>query len=322
MTQSPRFVGIDVSASSLDVHCHPDGESFGVSNTPAGHAELIARLGAGPWLAACEATGGHEADLVVAMTEAGRDIWCLHPADVRAFARLTGKRAKTDRLDARLIARALEPASRSRAPLRRTRTQIDLKQLLTLRRHLRATIAELASLLSAFTCMQARDLAEARRMQARHELAALDKAIARRIAQDKASAETARRIMSVPGAGKVLAAEIMASMPELGTISAKQAASLAGVAPHPRQSGTSARPGRCQGGRASLRRCLYMAALSAIKAKSPHLRPCYDRLRANGKPAKLAIVACMRKLITIINAVLRQQTDFNSQPHTISSTVA
>lgn len=316
MTQDQRFVGIDVSSRRLDVHCHPDGESFSVANTPAGIARVLARLGQHGWIAACEATGGFESELLIAINEAGRDIWCLHPADVRAFMRLTGRRAKTDALDARAIARALEVAQVTRKPTRRTRKQNDIKQLMTLRGHLLGTLSQLKSLRAAMTCHQAQSLLEARMAAVKTDLASLAQILARLVAADPASAATARRIMSVPGAGKILAAEIIASMPELGTISAKQAASLAGVAPHPRQSGATTRPGRCQAGRANLRRCLYMAALSAIKARLGPLHPCYERLRHNGKPAKVAIVACMRKLITILNAILRQNRPYNPAHHT------
>lgn len=322
MTRIDRFVGIDVCKARLDVHCHPDGESFAVANSAAGIARLVGRLGPGRWIAGCEATGGHEDRLVVALNEAGRDIWCLHPAEVRAFARLTGTRAKTDRLDARLIGRALAAASASRKPLRRTAMQSQLKELTALRRHLIATITELKSFAARATGEHATALLARRMAAAESDLAGLRRTIARLIASDADCHRQAGLIRSVPGAGPVLAAEIVAAMPELATMTAKQAASLAGVAPHPRQSGNGRQNGRCQGGRAALRRCLYMAALSAIKATTPDLYPFYLRLRQAGKPFKVAIVAVMRKLLCQIAAVLRRNTPFEPGQQPSQSTVA
>ena len=322
MTHRQRFVGIDVSSRRLDVHCLPDGDSFSEANTADGIARLIARLGRSGWVAACEATGGYEDRLLIAFQEAGHDIWCLHPTDVRAFARLTGRRAKTDRLDARVIAGALAAAKASRKPLRRTRAQSDLRQLMILRRHLMATLQELKSLAACMTNPAAAELIAVRIAAAKADLGGLERRIARSIADDPEASARARLVRSVPGAGKVLACEVLSAMPELGAISAKQAASLAGVAPHPRQSGNTQRNGRCQGGRFHLRRCLYMAALSAIKVRARSLYPLYSRLRKTGKPFKVAIVACMRKLITQINAVLRNQTPFNINQNPTEPTVA
>ncbi len=176
--------------------------------------------------------------------------------------------------------------------------------------------------MATITCNQARCLIEERIAAARQDLSHLAGILKHRIADDPQMAATARCVISVPGAGKVLATQIIASMPELGTISAKQAASLAGVAPHPRQSGATTRPGRCQAGRANVRRCLCMAVLSAIKARLSPLFPTYERLRQNGKPAKVAIVACMRKLITILNAILKQQRGYQPVQKPSQSTVA
>jgi transposase len=126
--------------------------------------------------------------------------------------------------------------------------------------------------------------------------------------------ERARRIQTAPGAGPLLAATLVACMPELGTLSSRQAASLTGVAPHPRQSGASRPRGRCQAGRAPVRAVLYMATLAAIRCKTSSLRAFYQRLRANGKPFKLAIVAAMRKFIVTLNTMLKHQQDWHHHP--------
>lgn len=311
MTHMTRLVGIDVGKSHLDVHCLPDGHSCRVPNTDAGIAGLLASLADGPdWVAACEASGGYERRLLLAMSEADKPLYCLHPADVRAFARLTGTRAKTDRLDAKVIAHALEVARKHRAPVHISRTQSDLKQLLALRRHLTITLTDLKSLDASSHCASAKALIAKRIAQAKDDLMTLQRAIKATVAQDEAATRTAALVQSIPGVGPLMGAHILASMPELGAISHKQAASLVGVAPHARQSGKTDRGGRCQGGRKEVRRCLYMAALSAIKIKAPSLYPFYKRLREAGKPFKVAITAAMRKLVIHINATLKAQTPF------------
>ena len=142
----------------------------------------------------------------------------------------------------------------------------------------------------------------------------LETAMAIAIERNPRLRDKARRIQTVPGAGPVLAATLTACMPELGTLTSRQAASLTGVAPHPRQSGTSRPRGRCQGGRAPVRTVLYMATLAAIRCKTSSLRAFYQRLRANGKPFKLAIVAAMRKFIITLNTLLRNHQDWHPQP--------
>lgn len=311
MTHIARFVGIDVGKSHLDIHCHPDGRSWRVANTQEGIAELLAHLRDGPrWLAACEASGGYERKLLLAMSAANTPLYCLHPTDVRAFARFTGTRAKTDPLDARMIAHALEVAHLHRKPVYYSKIRNDLKQLLALRRHLASTLTDLKGLATQTDCPSARALITHRMAQAKVDLQNLQKTIKSLIAADEAATHTAKLVRSVPGAGEMTSVLVLASMPELGTISHKQAASLAGVAPHPRQSGKTNRGGRCQGGRRDFRRCLYMAALSAIKARAPSLYPFYKRLRDAGKPFKLAITAAMRKLVIQINATLTKQAPF------------
>ena len=321
MTQFDRFVGIDVAKDQLEVYCHPDGLRFQVANTPSGVRRLLVRIPRESCAIGCEATGGYETALLVALDDAGRPGWCLHPSDVRAFARLKGKRAKTDRLDARAIAEALQIAVATRKPRQCSKIQSVLKELTAARRVLLATINDLKSLLARCRAAVARDPLE-RMLQAHKDaVKQLDAAIRQTIASDRKAAQTARRICTAPGAGPVLACELLASMPELGELSSRQAASLVGVAPHPRQSGRSIRKGRCQAGRATIRRVLYMATLSAIKARCAPLYPFYQRLRTAGKPFKVAIVAAMRKFIVMLNAMIKHRQDWIN-PATPKSTVA
>jgi transposase len=310
MTDLIPCVGVDVSRTHLDVYRHPDGLAFRVANTQAGIHTLLLRLGDGPHAIGCEATGGYENRLLLALCEAGRPGYCLHPSDIRAFARLKGRRAKTDRLDAQAIAEALGVAIASRKPARRTRAAAAIKEMVTVRRTLIATVNDLKSLLARIETPQARQPLQAMLEAHKRSLKAIGRAIQNTLAGEPDVDKTAKRIQSAPGAGPVLAAELIASMPELGTLSGRQAASLVGVAPHPRQSGAANRPGRCQAGRPTIRRVLYMATLSALRARLQPLYPFYNRLRSAGKPFKVAIVAAMRKFIVMINAMIKNKTDW------------
>ena len=310
MTDFTPCVGIDISKAHLDVYRHPDGLAFRVANTTAGIRQLLRRLGSGPCAIGCEATGGYEDRLLLALTEAGRPGYCLHPAEVRAFTRLKGRRAKTDRLDARAIAEALGVAVATRKPVARTRTRVAIRDMVTVRRTLMAALTTLKSLAARIDTPEAVKPLQAMIEGHQRSLKAVERAIRAALDRDPDIADTVRRITSAPGAGPVLAAELVASMPELGTLSSRQAASLVGVAPHPRQSGDRSRSGRCQAGRGTIRRVLYMATLSALKARLAPLHPFYQRLRTAGKPFKVAMVAAMRKFIVMINAMIKNQTEW------------
>ncbi|QND50789.1 IS110 family transposase [Phyllobacterium sp. 628] len=311
MTQFTRFVGIDVSKAYLDLHCLPDGLELRVPNSRAGVGLLLQRIGVLEGVAfGCEATGGYEDCLLIVLGEAGMAAYCLHPSDVRSHSRLTGRRAKTDRLDAIAIARALQVAVATRKPAIRSTTMSAIKELTTLRRRLIAGLSELKSHEARMGDADAASIIGVLMDQHIKAIKTLEAHIRSAIARNPAQAQTARRIASMPGAGPVLTAELIGSMPELGTLSSRQAASLTGVAPHPRQSGNSSRSGKCQGGRAGIRRVLYMASLSVIRCAKHPLAAFYQRLRANGKPFKLAIVALMRKLIVTLNAMIKNQTDW------------
>ena len=322
MPEPIRFVGIDVAMAKLDVHVQPSGETFAVANTAAGVNRLATRIGPeAPMIirVALEASGGYERTAAEGLAEAGLSVFCLHPADVRAFARMAGKRAKTDRIDAALIARAAPIAMASRQALSRQASR---------RRHQGNGRLPPAALEPArrppgpdhpardrgpIHDQAGRILLAQQIATLQSDIARIDDAIAATIASHPDLCATARRIQTAPGAGPVLAATLIAYLPELGTLTSRQAASLTGVAPHPRQSGNRRAQGRCQAGRAPVRTVLYMATLAAIRSKSSHLRAFFERLKANGKPFKLAMVAAMRKFVVMLNAMIQQGRDWNPQ---------
>lgn len=307
MIADESVAGIDVSKQRLDVHIAPSGRRLSLANTGKGHAQLIARLRQlAVQRVGLEASGGYERAVVRALSEAGLATHVLPPARVRALARAMGTLAKTDPIDAAMIARYLlvvpdQPAHRPD----RARERLD--ELASLRRQLIAERNKLASRLDIASEPLVRRILARLQQNVLGNIARLDAEIASHIRSTPLKARY-DILIAVPGVGPVLAATLLCDLPELGAANPKQLASLVGVAPHARQSGRTTRPGQCTGGRATVRNVLYMATLSALKAKVPALRPFYDRLRANGKPFKLAINATMRKFITILNAIVKQST--------------
>lgn len=299
--------GIDVSKDRLDVHIAPMGQVLSLPNTRTGIGGLIGQLRAlGVQRVGLEASGGYERTAARGLSQAGFATHVVPPARVRALARALGSHAKTDPIDAAMIARylLLAPAQTLHQP-DPARERLD--ELAGLRRQLVAERATLACRLALASDRLVRTMLG--RMQATliANIARLDAEITSHIRSTHLKARH-DILIAVPGVGPVLAATLLCDLPELGQANPKQLASLVGVAPHARQSGHTTRPGRCSGGRVSVRNVLYMATLSALKARTPALRPFYDRLRAAGKPFKLAITAAMRKFITILNAIVRQAT--------------
>ncbi|CAN7189447.1 IS110 family transposase [Rhizobium sp. LjRoot254] len=301
MISELSFVGIDVSKARLDVHIHPAGHVLVLANISEHFSDLIARLRVlGASVVGLEASGGYERPLADALHAAGIDVRILQPSRVRGFARSIGQLAKTDAIDAAVIARYLATAHQALAPYRRDPALGSLGALLGHRRRLVAERSGLLSQCDTETEPLVLSLIEER-------LAAIERAIVR--IKDAVHALVADN-PAVSGVGPVLATTLLADLPELGQVSGKTVAALLGVAPHARQSGKANRPGRCSGGRKHLRDIAYMAVLSAIKAGDPILGGFYKRLRQNGKPFKLAMVATIRKLITILNAIARTDPAF------------
>jgi transposase len=300
------FVGIDVAKEHLDVHVRPTDETWRITNDDAGHATLRERLSLAPAaLIVLEATGGHEVAVVATLASAGLAVVVVNPRQIRAFARATGQLAKTDTLDARVIAlfaEAVRPAVRS-LPDEQTRA---LDEAVTRRR-------QLVDMLGAETNRRrlVRDRTVQRRIEAhihwlKRALREINRDLQTTIRSSPIWRETDDLLRSAPGIGPVTTSTMLAELPELGHLSRHKIAALVGVAPLNRDSGQFRGRRMVAGGRSSVRRVLYMATLSAIR-RNPAIAAFYQRLRANGRPAKVALTAAMRKLLTILNAMVRDR---------------
>jgi len=300
------YVGIDVAKQHVDVHVRPTDESFRVSRDDAGLGELVARLsGLAPTLVVLEATGGYEIAVAAALGGAGLPVAVVNPRQIRDFARATGQLAKTDALDARNIARFAEAVQPVARPLPTAQAQA-LAELVARRR-------QVVEMLGAESNrhQQARDPRVHRRIAS--HLRWLTKALAEleRDLDDTLRASplwraTDNLLQSVPGVGDVTAFTLIADLPELGHLDRRQIAALVGLAPLNRESGTWRGHRMIAGGRPVVRCVLYMATLTAIRF-NPVIAHFYQRLVAAGRPKKVALTAAMRKLLTILNAILRDQ---------------
>lgn len=299
------FSGIDVSKHRLDVALRPGGERWSVPNDPAGIDDLVDRLGAArPALTMLEATGGFETAAVAALAQAGLAVVVANPRQVRDFARATGQLAKTDRIDAGILALFAERVRPEVRPLPSKEAQI-LDALLTRRRQiLQMLTAEKNRLGFAPAPVQPGIKKHIRWLE--RQLADVDADLERRVHQSPAWRAKENLLRSVPGIGPVVSRTLLAELPELGRLNRKEIAAIVGVAPLARDSGTLRGKRMVFGGRASVRAALYMAALVASR-RNPTIRAFYDRLIAKGQPPKVALTACMRKLLTILNAIARTQ---------------
>lgn len=313
MIAEERFVGIDVSKQRFDVHVQPGGEAWSVANEPAALSRFVRRLAQlHPKAIGLEASGGYEKPLIKRLIAAGLAVYLLDAGQVRAFARAMKQRAKTDPIDAAMITRYLQTALDRLTPYHADPLIERLRALVAYRRHLVVEHSTLTGQLDTMTEPMVQRLMKNRLLGLRLQLITLQRAIQKLILATPDLAHRFAKLTAQAGVGPVLAATLLAELPELGRIGAKRIASLVGVAPHARQSGASSRPGKCAGGRRQVRDVLYMAALSTIKAKATPIEPFYRRLRHNGKPFKLAITAAMRKLITILNAIMTQHFNANA----------
>lgn len=302
-----RIIGIDVSRDWLDLHCLPDGKRLRLPNTHEGHEQLAQLARDVNGLACFEATGGQEWRLWVALEAAGVVTRQLSPAQVKAFAVSRGTRAKTDRIDAELIARfmAFRPDAGRGLPhekLRRLRALASKRgQLVETRKRLLMQIKAQCKLGTAdiFEEMDTalKDLLD-------QQIAGLEAQIEKTIASDEDLSVTACILRSVPGIGPVASTMLIAEMPELGQITGKQAAALTGLAPIAHDSGAMHGKRAIGGGRRALRHVMFQAALVASH-HNPMLKHFADRLRAAGKPHKVIITAVARKLVTVANALCK-----------------
>jgi len=300
------YVGIDVSKDRLDVHVRPSGEAFAVARDGKGLNELVERLrGVAPSLIAVEATGGFEIIVAAAIAGAHLPLAVVNPAQVRYFAQAVGKRAKTDPIDAAVIARfaeAVKPqprelpdeAARLLAELVARRTQLIEMLVAERQREKRAAALRVRKSL-------ARHIAALEK-----ELPVIDRDIDTMVRGSPVWREKEDLLVSFPGVAHKIARTVLADLPELGRLTRREIASLVGVAPFTRQSGQWKGKSMIAGGRPAARAALFMAAFSAIRC-NPVLRTFYQSLLARGKPKMVALIAVARKVLTILNAMLRDK---------------
>jgi transposase len=296
-------IGVDISKDHLDACRWPDGETCRVGNDAAGHRGLLRWIGAGVARVAFEATGAYHAAFERALHRADVPYSKLNPARVRRFAQALGTHAKTDRVDARLIARMaamIEPAPQEPRPL----VTAELHELQLARTALLRERTAAKNRAGRLTLALLKRQHATRLRQIERALEEVDAAIAALVASDEGLARKAAILCSIPGISMVTAAAILAELPEIGTLEAATAASLSGLAPITRESGQWKGQARIGGGRGELRRAIYLPALSAARF-NPDLKIVHDRLRDKGKPAKVALVAVMRKLVILANVLVR-----------------
>ena len=305
------FVGIDVAKDRLDVHVRPSGEAFAVARDSEGIAALVERLaGLKPGLIVLEATGGFETVVAGAVAAAGLPLAVINPRQIREFARATGRLAKTDKLDAEinaLFAERIQPEprpvpddqARALAELIARRRQIvDMMTMERNRRHMLTSKRLIKSVDRLLAVLQ-------------KELSSLEQELDDTIRGTPAWREKEELLTSVPGVGNGLARTLLADLPELGQLGRRQIAALVGVSPFNRDSGRFRGKRTTWGGRAKVRAVLYMGALVASR-HNPILSAFYQRLLADGKEKKVALTAVMRKLLVILNAIVRDRTPWQT----------
>ena len=317
-----HVVGIDVSKRTLDVCLLPadafhGGESFTLSNDQEGIDELLSRLakpGASPELVVLEATGRYERLAATSIAAAGIAVAVINPRQARDFAKATGRLAKTDSIDAFVLARFASAIGPSPSVIPDEEAQF-LQHILARRRQILSMLtAENNRLQMAPTALRKRIRAHIKWLE--KELSRTDAPLDEAIEGSSVFKENEALLKSVPGVGPVLARPLLAELPELGELSHKRLCALVGVAPFNRDSGQSRGKREVWGGRAPVRAALYMGTLVATRY-NPVIREFYERLLAAGKPKKVALVACMRKLLSILNALMRDRAIWRC-PHVLN----
>jgi transposase len=303
------FVGIGVAKHRLDVFARPTNEHWIVAHDDGALPALIQRLAElRPVLVVLEATGGLQAHVAAELAAAGLPVAVVNPRQVRDFARATGKLAKTDRLDAAAIACFAEAVRPPVRPLDDA-ASLALKALVARRRELVAMRVAETNRLGATSTERVRQSLLAVIEALERQIAALDGDIDRQIQGSPAWRAREDLLRTVPGVGPTTARTLIAELPELGALTRRRIAALVGVAPMSRDSGQMRGRRTVWGGRPGVRATLYMAAVTAIRC-NPLIADAYRRLRGRGKPAKVALTACMRKLVVILNAMLREQASW------------
>ena len=302
----PLYVGIDVCKDRLDLARSDTDRVDGFDDDAVGIGRIVRLLLDAPAPVAAvvvESTGGLERPLVEALLEAGLPVALVHPGRVRHFAKAMGIESKTDRIDARVLVRFGQQAA-PRLAERRTRNEAELRDLLACRRQLTATRAQQSNRRGSTASRAALRAIDAVLRTLDKQIESLDRQVRDLIDADDDFRHLDRLLRSVPGVGPTLAATLVADLRELGDPQRQRVCALAGVAPFPDDSGTVRGRRSIRGGRADVRCVLYMATLAAIRF-NPVIRAFAQRLRAAGKLSKVTIVACMRKLLTLLNAMAR-----------------
>lgn len=310
MNQESTFIGIDVAKARLDVAIRPTGQQWQVSYTEKGIQGLVDQFAdLHPTLVLLEASGGLELRIVTALAAAGLPVAVVNPRQVRDFAKATGELAKTDVLDAQVLAHFAEAVRPTPRSLPDTETQT-----------LAALVARRTQVISMLVAEKNRLYASRppvhQRIQAhiawlKQELDEMDRGLNEALHKSPIWREKEDLLRTVPGVGPQLTLSLLAYLPELGTLNRKSIAALAGVAPFNRDSGTLRGKRTVWGGRSRIRASLYMGALTASRY-NPVISTFYQRLLAAGKPKKVALTACMRKLLIILNAMLKHHTSWQS----------
>jgi transposase len=311
METSQTFVGIDISAQRLDVDLAPVSQPFSLTHTQDGIASLVVRLKPlNPKIVLLEATGGYELAVAYALYEAGLPVVIMNPKAVRHFAKALGRLAKTDTLDAQILALYAYKVQPPVKPLRDPE-QLELANLMARRRQVQGMIVMEENRRRLCT-PKVRGNIDQHLAYLRQLLKDLDREIQDFIRRTPLWHEKAKILRSCAGVGPQVSAALIADLPELGLLSANEASALAGVAPMNQDSGKQRGKRLIRGGRPAVRRALYMAALVASR-HNPVIREFYQRLCRAGKPPKMALTACMRKLLVILNAMLKNRTHWSPQ---------
>jgi transposase len=304
------WIGIDVAKATLDLHFLPSGQAHSLANSPAGHRQLRKLL---PAPDACrivlEATGGYERQLVADLLDAGFHVAVVNPKRVRDFARALGLAAKTDRLDARvlaLFAEKVQPAPAQKTPEK----QAEIQQLVARRRQLIDLRTQESNRWDVTPSKAARKSIQAVLNTLERQVRDIEKAIEDLVESDDEWRQKTELVQSVPGLGGVTATTLLADVPELGQLNRQQISSLVGLAPFNRDSGQHQGKRTIGGGRKSVRSVLYMAALAARRC-NPVIKAFADRLAQHGKPFKVVLTACMRKLLVIVNSLVKSGQPWN-----------
>ncbi len=300
------FIGIDVSKLRLDVYVRPSGDAFSVDNDAKGYARLVERLSPlGLSLIVLEATGGYQTAVVAELAAAKLPVAVVNPRQVRDFARATGEQAKTDAIDAAVLARFAEAIRPEPRPFPDELT-LELHALVTRRRQLiDMRTAEMNRLDTCRIETVRRNIQKMIAMLTK-QIDKVDDDIDKTIRRSPAWREREDLLSSVPGVGPTTARTMLTQLPELGRLNRREIAALVGVAPFNNDSGKRRGARSIRGGRSEVRGVLYMATVSAVRCNA-QIRSVYQRLLAAGKKPKVALIACLRKLLTILNAMMKTQ---------------